>query len=190
MNDIASEITDSLSRSGKGGMSGALELDDGTESLPGLSFVSDTDSGFYRAGSNDVRGVVAGADRFRIYASVKPLQVKYNGDVFMDIMPPIMEINDLDLGTNTNVSSGIAGDLLVPASTSDDITVTNTAATTIPDGSYWWVRPDAAAQIIQGSGVTLTNLNTAATGTITMAAGEFWMIIKRSATTYDAVKFV
>lgn len=55
LNDIASEVTDSLSRSGKGAMLAALELADGTVAAPALSFDTDPDCGLYRGGANDLR---------------------------------------------------------------------------------------------------------------------------------------
>jgi hypothetical protein len=60
-NDISSEITDSLSRSGKGPMLAALELADGTVAAPGLSFDTDTDCGLYRIGANNLGVAVNGA---------------------------------------------------------------------------------------------------------------------------------
>jgi hypothetical protein len=45
--DVAAELTDSLSRSGKGPMTAPLKLADGTVALPALTFNSDTDTGFY-----------------------------------------------------------------------------------------------------------------------------------------------
>jgi hypothetical protein len=61
MDDIGDELSDSLSRSGKGGMSAALLLDDGTVSLPGVSFGSDPNTGLYRAGADDLRIGTGGA---------------------------------------------------------------------------------------------------------------------------------
>jgi hypothetical protein len=57
MSDFGTEITDSLSRSGKGGMSAPLQLADGTAALPGLTFGSDTDLGLYRSAANTMRAV-------------------------------------------------------------------------------------------------------------------------------------
>lgn len=54
-NDIATEITDSASRSGKGGFTAPVRAADGTAAAPSFSFTSDTDVGLYRAGANDVR---------------------------------------------------------------------------------------------------------------------------------------
>lgn len=68
--DLSSELTDSLSRSGKGGMSAALKLADGTVGAPALTFTSDADSGLYRVGANNVAISVNG---------VKTLEVKTTG---------------------------------------------------------------------------------------------------------------
>lgn len=61
MSDISAEITDSLSRSGKGAMTAPLELYDGTVGTPGLSFDSDADCGLYRIGANHIGVAVSGA---------------------------------------------------------------------------------------------------------------------------------
>lgn len=46
--DIATEITNSLDRGGRGAMTAALKLFDGTVSIPGLSFSSEPSLGLYR----------------------------------------------------------------------------------------------------------------------------------------------
>ena len=63
VSDIAAELTDSLSRSGKGGMqTGAqLKADAGTAGAPGVSFVADPDCGLYRIGANNIGVAVNGA---------------------------------------------------------------------------------------------------------------------------------
>lgn len=57
--DVATEITDSLSRSGKGGMTAALKLPNGTVALPALAFTSDPDTGAYHIGADNF-GIAAG----------------------------------------------------------------------------------------------------------------------------------
>lgn len=64
--DLKTEMTDSLSRSGKGGMSAPLKAVAGTVSAPGIAFSSETNSGFYRAGAGDVRFSLAGSEFYRI----------------------------------------------------------------------------------------------------------------------------
>jgi hypothetical protein len=60
LSDIATEITDSLSRSGKGGMTAPLRVADGTVGAPTLSFTNETGTGLYREGAGDARMTVGG----------------------------------------------------------------------------------------------------------------------------------
>lgn len=55
LDDIGTEITDSLSRSGKGGMTARMRGVDGTAALPAYAFTSETTLGLYRAGAADLR---------------------------------------------------------------------------------------------------------------------------------------
>jgi hypothetical protein len=55
LSDISSELTNSLDRNGRGAMAAPLQLSNGTASLPSLTFGSETASGIYRAGTQDVR---------------------------------------------------------------------------------------------------------------------------------------
>ncbi len=65
MSDVGNEITDSLSRSGQGGMLAPLFFLDGGIGAPGISWVLEPTMGFYRAGSQDMRAVVANRDSVR-----------------------------------------------------------------------------------------------------------------------------
>lgn len=67
--DISAEITDSLSRSGKGGMTAPFRVVDGTAAAPSLSFTNETGSGLYRAAASDVGVAIAGTRRLRIQAT-------------------------------------------------------------------------------------------------------------------------
>lgn len=60
--DVSTEITNSLPRDGQAGMTGQFKAASGTPSLPGMSFGSDTDTGFYRKASNTIGAVVGGAE--------------------------------------------------------------------------------------------------------------------------------
>ena len=62
MDDLATEMTDSLSRSGSGGMLVPFEFADGDAGNPGMSWINEPSTGFYRAGSGDMRASVFGAD--------------------------------------------------------------------------------------------------------------------------------
>lgn len=51
--DMASELTNSLDRNGRGSMLASLKLFDGSVAAPGLTWGSDTDNGLFRNGTND-----------------------------------------------------------------------------------------------------------------------------------------
>lgn len=54
ISDISTEMTDSLSRSGKGSMNAVLGVTDGTVASPGIQFTNEPGSGLYRIGSSDI----------------------------------------------------------------------------------------------------------------------------------------
>jgi len=51
-----------LELGGSGTMTGVLRASDGSATAPAYTFGSDTNAGFYRAGADDIRGAVNGAD--------------------------------------------------------------------------------------------------------------------------------
>lgn len=55
LNDIATALTDSLSRTGQGGMAAPLTFGDGTLAAPGIAWAQETATGWYRAGTGDTR---------------------------------------------------------------------------------------------------------------------------------------
>lgn len=65
LTDIATELTNSLPRDGQAGMGAAAQImaRDGTALLPGYAWVSDTDTGFYMSGSNEMSWATGGVRR-------------------------------------------------------------------------------------------------------------------------------
>lgn len=61
MSDIASELTNSLDRSGRGGMLAPFRIFDGTLAQPGLAFLNDPTLGLWRSGSGTIQAANAGA---------------------------------------------------------------------------------------------------------------------------------
>lgn len=66
LGDMASEITNSLDRGGRGAMVAPLQLPDGTAALPSLTFSSDTNTGVYRVGADSLGFSAGGTVRARI----------------------------------------------------------------------------------------------------------------------------
>lgn len=66
MADLAAEIEDSLSRSGKGGMLVPFLNSDGNLGSPGISFTSETTSGWFRNAAGDIRAAVLGVLRLTL----------------------------------------------------------------------------------------------------------------------------
>lgn len=62
LNDLATAMTDSLSRSGDGGMLAPLQSVDGAIGAPGYTFGNETTAGLYRAGAADFRFAIGGVD--------------------------------------------------------------------------------------------------------------------------------
>ena len=71
MDDLAAEITDSLSRSGKGGLTGPLGIVDKSGSVPGINFINEPTSGLKREATADVRLQVQGVDAARFTTGIQ-----------------------------------------------------------------------------------------------------------------------
>jgi len=68
MSDIASALTDSLSRSGQGGMLAPFKVADGTISAPGLGFINEPGIGLYRESAGIAHLVNSGVQVITIKA--------------------------------------------------------------------------------------------------------------------------
>lgn len=62
LNDVATALTDSLDRNGRGGMLAPFRFADGTNLLPGAAWVNETTTGFYRFDGGDLRITVLTQD--------------------------------------------------------------------------------------------------------------------------------
>lgn len=87
MADMALEITDSLSRSGKGGMTAALRGIDGAVGAPAFSWTSETNTGLYRVGAGETRWSVLGIDRVVVRNSV----VAVTSSTYTYALPPLLQ---------------------------------------------------------------------------------------------------
>lgn len=67
--DIAAELQDSLSRSGKGGMTAPFVNSNGDASNPGVTFVGETNTGWFWNAVGDLRAAISGTWRLAIKAA-------------------------------------------------------------------------------------------------------------------------
>lgn len=86
LSDIASELSDSLSRSGKGGMTAAMRGIDGTVGNPSVSFTADPTTGIWRPGASLIEvsaggtpGVRFGTNGRMLFGSSERLQLDATG---------------------------------------------------------------------------------------------------------------
>lgn len=63
--DLSTEMTDSLSRTGKGGVTGPFQIIDESGGVPGLAYSNEPTTGLRRNATGDVRMQVLGSDRMR-----------------------------------------------------------------------------------------------------------------------------
>jgi hypothetical protein len=82
MPDLGNEISDSLSRSGEGGMLAPLRHIDGTVGMPAVTWVNEVNTGWYRFGANDIRFAMAADDLFRLVPAGPEV---WNGSAWVSI---------------------------------------------------------------------------------------------------------
>ncbi len=73
--DVASSLTDSLDRFGRGGMLAPLRFPDGTVTAPSVSFSSETTLGMFRPSAGTLALAVAGVSRFLLTAALLTVTV-------------------------------------------------------------------------------------------------------------------
>ena len=98
LNDIATEIADSLSRSGKGAMTAILKVVDGTGlSAPGVAFASEPTSGLYRAAAGSVHFTVLGTSAMHVSSA---------GMVMQSVVASGSSADAFTLNTTNTLSAG------------------------------------------------------------------------------------
>ena len=119
--DIATGLSNALTRDNQAGMTGPLRLADGTLSLPGMQFGSDVNTGFRRSASDVMRWVAGGIDRMYIDADGKALFIGA-----MDVAGNVTLQGDLSVAGTFSPTGGILGALNgltglgIPQRTDDD----------------------------------------------------------------------
>ena len=124
MADLESMLTDSLSRSGKGGMTTPMQFTGGDATTPGITFVGDTDTGLFSDIANNVGIATGGTMRVRVTDTAVAITdaVNVTGDV-------AITGNLAVTGTITGVTTGATGTGSMAAGL---VTITSTTYVSVP----------------------------------------------------------
>src|SRR6185295_18271607 len=117
LTDIESELTDSLCRSDKGGMTGALKGTDGTVSAPAVAFTSEPGTGLYRIGNGDLGVAILGTKRLELTA------------------------------TGLTVTGALAISGLLTGAATTPVSITPNTGLTAGNGLAYWRTPDGITRI-------------------------------------------
>ena len=104
MEDIGQEITESLDRNGRGGMKAPFLNLDGDVISPGISWVQEPGSGFYRNGVADMRVSINGDDAMIWTGSAVTIlnDLRILSNVVISGNAPLFTMN-ADAGTNSEI---------------------------------------------------------------------------------------
>lgn len=166
LEDIGTELTDSLSRNGEGGMLASLRMFAGTSSVPGAAWADETTSGFYWAG----------ADEWYAVSVTTPVVKFTSSEVTIPSGVTFTATNAL-VGKATNLAGGAANKIPVQSGANtttfiDAPTVSNTFLEWSGSAFQWSTNPVGSVTSVDVSGGT-TGLTTSGgpvttSGTITL----------------------
>lgn len=134
LSDLATEVTNSLDRNGRGGMLVPFKLLDGTVAAPGITFQSEPTSGFYRAGTGDVRLSITGTMVMKWTQALITLAVPvvFSDDVTADVITANSFVGPLTGLASLNLPLA-GGTVTGPVTVEDMVTANN--GITFPDGT-------------------------------------------------------
>jgi microcystin-dependent protein len=89
LDDVAEELTNSLALDGQSTMTGQIKAANGTAAAPAIAFGSDTDTGWYRSGADEMSAATAGTQRLAVSSAgldVKSGHYRKGGSI-MSLVP-------------------------------------------------------------------------------------------------------
>jgi len=155
--DLATEMTDSLSRTGKGGMTAPLRTADGDVSAPAHSFTSESGTGWYRSAAGVMRAAILGT--YRLLLNATGLQINGTLTVSGKIDRPSLPT----VGQQVSASSGTFN-----RTVNTRVAVTNLTVTITTTGRpvFVFLQPDGSANPTQFG----------ASGTDNTGGGRFYLL--------------
>lgn len=171
--DIETEITDSLDRSGKGGMLAPIRTTDGTAPAPSHSFTSETGTGLYRIGSGNPALAIGGVKYVEWNStSGGPVETKTiagsvssTADLWLE--PSLADGNLVNMRMGKAIGAGLNGVLTY---TKNATAVNSTACLSVDGASASTLCVDGNAKTYIGAtGTGISQINTGV-GTFNAAA--------------------
>jgi len=183
MNDLGNEMTDSLSRSGEGGMLAPFRITDGLQATPSLAFSNEPSTGFYRAGTNEMWSVVGGTQITQFTAT--GMTGRFAAGAVST--PSFTAYNDL----NTGIYFPAADEIAITTAGVQRLSINSTGTVSVPGNvaitGTFSVTGALTANNFSSSGATLTggSINNMAIGGSTAAAGSFTTLTSSSTVTMN-----
>jgi len=171
MNDLGNEMTDSLSRSGEGGMLAPFRITDGLQATPSLAFSNEPSTGFYRAGTNEMWSVVGGTQITQFTAT--GMTGRFAAGAVST--PSFTAYNDL----NTGIYFPAADEIAITTAGVQRLSINSTGTVSVPGNvaitGTFSVTGALTANNFSSSGATLTggSINNMAIGAMTASTGAF-----------------
>lgn len=157
--DIADALTGSVATDGQSSIAGPLKAFAGTEALPGYAFATDTDTGIYRIGANNL-GVTVGG--------VKILDVSSTG---LSIVGTIVTTGGATIVGNSTITGtlGVSSDFAV---NTNKFTVAASTGNTAVAGTLGVTGAITGSSTIAGTDITASGALSGATAAGAMLASQ------------------
>jgi len=119
--DITVAMTDSTSRTAQGSMQAPLKLVDGTKSAPGLAFVNEANTGFYRPDAGDLYVSVLGVDYMR-WTDDNGVQFSVDGTNWLDVADKAEVLqNEVNIDINAADIAALQQDIITSITWADNV---------------------------------------------------------------------
>lgn len=175
--DIASEMTNSVAADGQTTMTGPLKAANGTALAPSVTFASDTDTGVYRIGGNNIGVACNGAKVMDIATTGVTVTGDVNSTTLKQGGFAAFMVGEIKIWPGSSIPSGFLacqGQSLLRATYPDLFTAIGTTYGAA-DGTHFTL-PDLGGRVVAGKEATATRLTTAVGGvdgaTLNSAAGS------------------
>jgi hypothetical protein len=182
--DLATELTDSLSRSGYGGMLAPLRVTNGTVSVPSLSFTAATNYGAYYDSSGTALCLTAGGTKVLSASGSTGVVALPNNYILLNVSFTTQTISNITITKLTTSSAAGTDTASGWSTTNDEYTVPVTGLYSVTARALWDTGSTgrgfvcvyvAGASAVQAYSSNITSANPTAhsvTGYLELTAGD------------------